>query len=302
MSGVLLPGAGLVIPGGGGVSLPTDDVGAVLGGATPSRIVGTDGSGDGALLTGAQVRTLAAPALSLGTAFDAGTSTSAYLDVTGTPSAAPTLAPGQSLVMLIYPIATPSASEVLACHANAAGTRGWHLYSGFEAGDRSALSLFLSGLTGTGALGTIPLAAATWSGALNTPHVVAVAVQNDGSIRYSWDGGSVQTIAAPSGTYVPPSSGDPFRVGAWAGGGPASASAQPVALRCYSTVLSNADLVAVAATRASLTLSDPSSGTLSASVAASQWWGAIAAGATVIDAAESSRRWRLVGALVGHAR
>jgi hypothetical protein len=266
------------------------------------RIIATDPLGNSVEVTGAQALTLITPAFSLGTAFDAGTSTSAYLDVTGTPSAAPTLAPGQSLVVLIYPVATPSASEVIACHADGAGTRGWHLYSGFEAGDRSALSLFLSGMTGTGASGTIPLASATWAGALNAPHVLALARLVDGTIRYSWDGGAVQTIAAPTGTYVPPNAGDPFRVGAWAGGGTASASAQPVALRCYSTVLSNADLVAVAATRTSLTLSDPSSGTLSASVAASQWWGAIAAGATVVDAAESSRRWRIVGALAGHQR
>lgn len=45
--------------GGGGVSLPTDDVGAVLGGvAGGPAIVGVDGSGDGVLVTGPQAQTL----------------------------------------------------------------------------------------------------------------------------------------------------------------------------------------------------------------------------------------------------
>ena len=43
---------------GGGASLPVTDPADLLLGATPSRIVGTDGSGDGVLLTGAETRAL----------------------------------------------------------------------------------------------------------------------------------------------------------------------------------------------------------------------------------------------------
>lgn len=58
MSGVILPGPGLVIPGGGGgVSLPTDDPGAVFGGvAGGPAILGVDGPGDGVLMTPTLVR------------------------------------------------------------------------------------------------------------------------------------------------------------------------------------------------------------------------------------------------------
>lgn len=116
----------------------------------------------------------------------------------------------------------------------------------------------------------------------------------DGTLRYSWDGGAVQAIAAPTGTYAPPQSGDPLVIGQRSGANGAT-SIQPIALRTYSTVLSDADLVAVAAERTSYRLAAPSAGTLTTDLAAAQFRGA----ATVIERA-SGQRWRLVGALLVH--
>ena len=47
--------------GGGGGSLPVADPASLLSGATASRLVGTDASGDGTLLTAAQVKALLYP-------------------------------------------------------------------------------------------------------------------------------------------------------------------------------------------------------------------------------------------------
>jgi hypothetical protein len=73
---------------------------------------------------------------------------------------------------------------------------------------------------------------------------------------------------------------------------------QTVCARWYSTVLSDADLVAVAATRTSYLLATPSSGTLAASFDAS-WF---AGPRTFRDPADSSRRWGLEGAVYLHER
>lgn len=268
------------------------EVGAVLANFLGAEPAGTAIVSDGA--SDVTTRYLATDAVALGTAYDAGTSASAYLEVVGTPAAAPTLAAGQSLVILFRPVSTPGSGQILAHHDSGDASRGWHLYAGYEAADRSHLSLYLAGLTGAGTAGTISFTAATFAGALNEPHVLAIALLGNGTLRYSWDGGTVQAIAAPTGTYAPPQAGDPFVIGQRSGANGAT-SIQFGQLRTYSTVLADADLVAVAAERTSYRLAAPSAGTLTTDLLAAQFRGA----ATVIERA-SGQRFRAVGALLVH--
>ena len=58
------PGLPLAGGGGGGGSIPVTDPADLLSGATASRVVATDGSGDGVLLTGAATRALTSTAVS----------------------------------------------------------------------------------------------------------------------------------------------------------------------------------------------------------------------------------------------
>jgi hypothetical protein len=104
--------------------------------------------------------------------------------------------------------------------------------------------------------------------------VLAVTVLADQSVRYSWDGGAVASVAALSGTYAPPTSGDPLRIGVSTLGNAPATTIQPVAMRWYSTELSDADLVAVAASRARVSGSTASVGRmdeLSAMTRAKVW-------------------------------
>ena len=287
--GAIRPGGG----GGGGGPVTIADISDA--GAAGADVLAAATEADARTALGAAA---AAGAVSLGTAYDAGLSTSAYLDVAGTPSAAPEWGPGQSLVMLLLPVATPSGVEILAMHSDTATTagRGWHLRCGDNAGARGEFSVYLRGLAGNA---VTQLPGADFGGALNVPHVFACAITAGGVVRYSWDGGTVRVIAALGGTYNPPISGDPLRLGVSTAASPTypSPSVQPVALRAYSTVLSDADLVAVAATRTAYRLAAPSAGTLVADVSAAQWWGMSSPASTVIDAADTARRWRMVGAL-----
>ena len=177
-------------------------------------------------------------------------------------------------------------------HADTATTtaRGWHLRAGDNAGARGQLSLYLVGLAGGS---VIALPGADFTGDLGV-HAVAIAVLSDGSIRYSWDGGAVQTIAAPSGTYVPPSSGDPMRVGVSCTSIPSypSESVQPIAFGAWSSALSDADLAAVSAGAASAELADASV----PPVLAIDAWRLLGC-ETAPDAANAAVRWRIVGPL-----
>lgn len=228
------------------------------------------------------------PHLSLGTAFNAGTSASAYLDVTGTPSAAPLFGPGETLVYLFFPVAFPVEGVIMASHADAGSTtRGWELRCGQNGGDRGLLNLYLF----NGA-GIFDLPGATFTGALNAPHVLAVAMTSGGQIRFTWDG-VAGTPFTPGGAYTAPISGDPFVIGARTNLSYPSTHIQPIQFRAYSTVLSDADLVAVAATRTSFLLADPAAGTLTVDIAASNATGF----GTVLDRADTARRWRINGEL-----
>ena len=231
--------------------------------------------------------------VALGTAYNAGTADAIYADAV--PSPADKFGPGRSLVYLFRSLGTLGAANILAMHADTTTTvaRGWHIRAGDNALARGEISLILAGLPG----GTVlPLPGADFTGA-DGVHCLAVAVTALGVVRYSWDGGAVATAAAGAGTYAPAQAADPWRIGssAVAGGGFAATTVQPIALRTYSTVLSDADLVAVCALRASYLLAAPSAGTLTTDLNALQFRGA----ATAIDRA-SSQRWRLVGALLVH--
>ena len=320
-------GAGLPVAGGAGeVPISTgagttyvaanfgDEVGSAIAagiGATLGQALIGDGAGD-VTTTSADVSGFLAAAdaaaaraalgmaavptapVALGTAYNAGTADAIYADVV--PAPADAWGPGRTLVYLFRSLGTLGAANILAMHADTTTTvaRGWHLRAGDNAGARGELSLILAGLPAV--ITVVPLPGADFTGA-DGVHCLACAILNTGEIRYSWDGGAVATVAAIPGTYVPAQAGDPWRIGSSAvsGGGFAATTVQPIALRTYSTVLSDADLVAVAADRASYLLADPAAGTLSDDLAASQFRGA----ATVIDRA-SSQRWRLVGALLVH--
>ena len=195
--------------------------------------------------------------------------------------------------MLFSLAALPSSGVILVSVAEAGTGNGWHLRIGDDAGSRGTLASYRLGTGTATALLTGAVAAAD-----NALHCL-VWTWDGVTVRYSWDGGTVQVIAALGGTYHPPISGDPLRLGVSTAASPTypSPSVQPVALRAYSTVLSDADLVAVAATRTAYRLAAPSAGTLVADVSAAQWWGMSSPASTVIDAADTARRWRMVGAL-----
>jgi len=281
VGGVL--GEAIVGDGAGSVQQTSADVSALLASA--------DAAAARSALGLASVPT--AP-VALGTAYNAGTADAIYVDAV--PSPADAFGPGRSLVYLFRSLGTLGAANVLAMHADTTTTvaRGWHLRAGDNASARGELSLILAGLPAV--LTVVPLPGADFTGA-DGVHCLACAITAPGVVRYSWDGGAVATVAAIPGTYVPAQAGDPWRIGSSAvsGGGFAATTVQPIALRTYSTVLSDADLVAVAADRASYLLADPAAGTLSNDLAALQFRGA----ATAIDRA-SSQRWRLVGALLAH--
>lgn len=298
---VIIGGSGGGLPSGGTATqlLRGDEtwasrdsvVGAALGSMLSAEPAGTAIVADGA--GGIDTRFVPTDAIALGTAYTAGTANAIYVDAV--PAPADAFGPGRTLVYLFRSLGTLGAANILAMHADTTTTvaRGWHLRAGDDAGARGELSLLLAGLAGSA---VVPLPGADFTGA-DGVHCLAVAITAPGVVRYSWDGGAVATIAALAGTYAPAQAADPWRIGSSciSGGGFAATTVQPIALRTYSTVLSDADLVAVAAERTSYRLAAPSAGTLTTDLAAAQFRGA----ATVIERA-SGQRWRLVGALLVH--
>jgi hypothetical protein len=274
VGGVL--GETIIGDGAGSVQQTSADVSGFLAAANAAAARSAIGAGQGP------------PHLSLGTAYNAGTSASAYLDVAGTPSAAPLFGPGETLVYLFFPVALPAGGVIMACHQDAGSTsRGWEIRCGQNGADLGLLNMYLF----TGA-GVFDLPGATFTGALNAPHVLAVAMTSGGEIRFSWDG-VLQTPFTPAGVYPAPIAGDLFLIGSRPGGNYPSTNIQPVQFRAYSTVLSDTDLVAVAATRTSFLLADPDAGTLTVDIAASNVIGFD----TVLDRADTARRWRINGGL-----
>jgi hypothetical protein len=290
----------------------SDEIGGVLaqflGGTAGQTVIG-DGAGD-VTMTSADVSALLAsadaaaarsalglasiPPVALGAAYNAGSSATAYLDVAGTPPAAPLGGPGETLVYLFLPVGMPSDARIMVQHMDSGSVaRGWEIRYGDNGGDRGLLSLLLFGMNGGG---VFELPGATFNGALNVPHVLAITITGAGVPRYSWDGVLQTPLSALSGTYVPTIAGDPFTIGSRSGGNYPADKAQIIQLRAYSTVLSDADLVAVAATRTSFRLADPAAGTLTTDISASNASGF----GSVLDRANTARRWRVNGELKAH--
>jgi len=193
----------------------------------------------------------------------------------GAASAAPAFGPGQSIVACLYPGATPTGLEIVASHGNG-GTRGWTLEFGRDSGSRARASLYLYGLTGAGSGGSIQLTGSEWSS--GTPYVIAVAFQSDKSVRFSVNGGSVVTISAATGTYVPPTGADTLSLGAPRMHSPTFyplASATIGEVRWYSTVISDADLVSACAGRTTGTIPTVASGTVIARFLPSDFAGGV---------------------------
>lgn len=97
-----------------------------------------------------------------------------------------------TLVVIFAATGTPGSVSAMLGNFNSGG---WQLEIGNNAGDRGRLSLYRSGLTAV----RQELTGATVTGALNTGHAVAIAVTN-ASIKWSFDGGAVQTGSATTGT------------------------------------------------------------------------------------------------------
>lgn len=178
-------------------------------------------------------------------------------------AAVPAFGPGQSLVVCVYPGATPTGVEMVACHASGASNRGWLLDFGRNAGSRQQCGLYLFGLNGgTG----VQLTGSEFT--IGVAYVIAITIKADKSVRYSVNGAAVATIAALAGTYVPPTGGDTYDLGSTRAF-VSLASYYPLTsalvgeVRTYATEISDADLVAACAGRTTGTIPDVATGTVS---------------------------------------
>jgi hypothetical protein len=317
---------------GGGATLPATPADALLDAASPSTMLGLNGSGVGEALSASAARSRiqvvpsdATPLVESG-AGSAGTSanysradhvhpaagaTAEWLSLYDTPglyvggdaafgwaqadrvsasagAAVPAFGPGQSMVICLFPGATPSGQELIACHVSTAGTRGWYLGVGNNSGARRRLSLYFAGLNGSADL---YLTGSDFT--VGSAHVIAVTVLADKSVRYSVNGGAVQTIAALSGSYTAPTSSDTLRVGSTTDFAPSYYPPTSVlvgAARWYSTELSDADLVAACAGVATGTIPAVGTGTISAAFDASAF-----AGGVRVVAASPTPTWICAG-------
>jgi hypothetical protein len=200
----------------------------------------------------------------------------------------PAFGPGQSLVVCLYPGATPTGTEVITSHIATGAARGWYLSVGSNAGARRRLAIFFAGLNGGADL---YLTSSDFT--VGAAYVIAIVVKADKSVRYSVGGGTVQTIAALSGSYTAPTSSDTYRVGSLTEFAPTyypPGSVLVGAVRCYSTELSDADLVAACAGVATASIPTVATGTVSADFSAA----ALAGGRRVI-AASPTPTWIAAG-------
>ena len=176
-------------------------------------------------------------------------------------AAVPAFGPGQSMVVCLFPGATPTGQELIASHAGAAGARGWYIAVGNNAGARRQIRLFLAGLN---AGAEVALTSSDFT--VSSAYAIAVTIKADKSVRYSVSGAAVQTIAALAGTYAAPSSGDTYNLGSPREFSPSFyplVSALIGEVRTYSTELSDADLVAACGGVATGTIPDVATGTVS---------------------------------------
>ena len=272
----------------GVVATPNATPSNVIAGATAGGVLITDASGNATVATGTAgyalvsngagvaptFQSLSTPtwlslygatALYMGSDSTTGWATTDRINASAA-AAAPAFGPGQSLVLCLYPTATPTGQELMVCHVVSPGTRGWYVAVGNNAGARRRLSIFMAGLNGSADL---YLTGSDFT--VGSPYVIAICVKADKSVRYSVNGGAVQTIAALTGTYVPPTSADTLRIGSTNDFAPtyyAPVSEFIGAMRTYSTELSDADLVAACAGRTTATIPDVATGTVSTAFSA----------------------------------
>jgi hypothetical protein len=188
-------------------------------------------------------------------------------------AASPAFGPGQSIVVVLYPGATPTGSEMIVAHTTAGAARGWYVSLGSNAGARTRVGLFFAGL----AAGSETSLAGS-EAAAGSPYAIAICVKADKSIRYSVNGGAVQTVAALAGSYTAPTSADTLRIGSPSEFAPTYyplTSALVAAIRCYSTEISDADLVAACANRALGTIPTVASGTVTHDFSAAAFAGGV---------------------------
>ena len=176
-------------------------------------------------------------------------------------AAVPAFGPGQSLVVCLFPNATPTGVEMIAAHNSAGGSRGWYIAVGGNAGARRQVRLYLAGLASSA---EVALTGSDWTN--GSAYVIAICIKADKSVRYSVNGGAVQTLAALTGTYTVPTSADTFDVGSTRAYSPSFyplVSALIGEVRTYSTEISDADLVAACAGVATGTIPTVATGTAS---------------------------------------
>lgn len=188
-------------------------------------------------------------------------------------AASPALGPGQSIVIVLYPGATPTGSEMIIAHTTAAAARGWYVSLGSNAGARTRVGLFFAGLAAGSETSLTGSEAAAGSS-----YAIAIVVKADKSIRYSVNGGAVQTVAALAGSYTAPTSADTLRIGSPSEFAPTYyplTSALVAAIRCYSTELTDADAQAACANRALGTIPTVASGTVTHDFSAAAFVGGV---------------------------
>lgn len=161
----------------------------------------------------------------------------------GTLTAAPEFGPGQSFVYLFYALAVPSSVEMLFAHADSLLYRGFQVRVGDNSGARGEIALDMAGINSTTMF--------QLTGALYTttgvPHCVAVTMKADKSVHFAMDGTLQTSLSARTGTYVSPNTTDGFVIGDWVAGTVPNTSGQFIAIRMFSTELSDADLVTATA-------------------------------------------------------
>ena len=184
----------------------------------------------------------------------------------------PAFGPGQSIVVCLFPNATPTGVEIAASHGNGL-TRGWTLDFGRNAGARRQCNIYLFGLNASAG---VQLTGSDFT--VGAAYVIAIVVKADKSVRYSVNGAAVQTVAALAGTYVAPTSADTYEVGSTRAYSPTFyplASALLGEVRTYSTELSDADLVSACAGRTTGTIPAVASGTVSTDFLPSDFCGGV---------------------------
>ena len=204
------------------------------------------------------------------------------------PAVVPAFGPGQSMVVVLYPGATPAGTELVGSHIATSSARGWYLSVGSNASARRRIGLFLSGLNGSAELS---LTGSDFT--VGVAYVIAIVVKADKSVRYSVNGAAVATVAALSGAYNTTTSADTLRLASPTEFSPSFyplTSALLGAARWYSTELSDADLVAACAGVSTASIPTVATGTVSAAFSAAAF-----AGNVRVVAASPTPTWICAG-------